>query len=43
MSTDVIEHEKEMRKQCLLYKALTETNYSTADYCITRIKPYEPC
>ena len=30
----VIEHKKKMRKQCLLHKILTGTNYGAANYCI---------
>ena len=28
---NIIEHEKKIRKQCLLYEVLTETTYSTAN------------
>jgi len=34
--SSIIEHEEKIRKQCLLYKMLTETNYSTANHCVRK-------
>ena len=39
-TNDITDKEEWVRKQCLLYKALTETSYSTANHCIIKNEPW---